>query len=254
MKTFATLFAIAMNSLILQAAEDTRCYEMRVYYAASGKLEGLNARFRDHTCKLFEKHGMVNLGYWTPLENPDNKLIYVLAYPDRAARDSSWKEFMADPEWKSVQKASEADGRLVTKVETFFMTATDYSPAVRPSVGARPRIFELRTYTASAGNLDALNARFRDHTLKLFSKHGMENVAYWTLMKGQKGADKTLIYILAHQSKAAGAASFDAFRADPDWIAAKEASEKKAGGSLTEGGLAGVKSVFMQPTDYSPTK
>src|SRR2546425_4189171 len=124
MKTFATLFAIAMNSLILQAAEDTRCYEMRVYYAASGKLEALNARFRDHTCKLFEKHGMVNLGYWTPLENPDNKLIYVLAYPDRAARDSSWKEFMADPEWKSVQKASEADGRLVTKVETFFMTAT----------------------------------------------------------------------------------------------------------------------------------
>jgi hypothetical protein len=255
MKTLvATLFAVAMSSVSLHAVEDTRCYEIRIYFAAPGKLDALNARFRDHTCKLFEKHGMLNIGYWMPLENPDNKLIYVLAYPDRAAREKSWKEFGADPDWKTAQKESEVNGRLVNKVETHFMTATDYSPLIRPLLAREPRTFELRTYTASAGNLDALNARFRDHTLKLFSKHGIQHVAYWTLMKDQPGADKKLIYILAHKSKEAAAASFAEFRADPDWVAAKEASEKKAGGPLTEGGMAGVESILMRPTDYSQTR
>lgn len=82
----------------------------------------------------------------------------------------------------------------------------------------------------------------------------MEHVGYWTPLEARQGADHTLLYIIAHQSKAAAEASFKSFRADPDWIAAKEASEKKAGGPLTEGGMAGVKSVFMNPTDYSQTK
>src|SRR5256885_10431141 len=93
---------------------DTRCYEMRTYYAAPGKLDDLHARFRDHTLKLFEKHGMVNLGYWMPAENPDNKLIYLLAFPSRDAQKKAWKEFGNDPEWKAAQKASEVNGRLVT--------------------------------------------------------------------------------------------------------------------------------------------
>jgi len=249
---YAALFV--MSTSVLLAGEDTRLYEMRTYYAAPGKLDDLHARFRDHTCKLFEKHGMMNIGYWVPVENPDNQLIYILSYSSREARESSWKAFMADPDWKAAQRASEANGRLVTKVESRFMNATDYSPAIKPGSGAAPRTFELRTYTASAGNLDALNARFRDQTLKLFSKHGMENFGYWNLTKDQPGADKTLVYLLAHRSKEAAAASFQAFRADPDWVAAREASEKKAGGSLTEGGQAGVKSVFLKPTDYSQTK
>ncbi len=256
MKTLLlTLFSLAMISNAFAAEKDVRAYELRVYYAAPGKLDELHARFRDHTCKLFEKHGMVNIGYWVPAENPENKLIYLLAYPDREARDISWKAFMADPDWKAAQKASEAKGRLVTKVEATFLQTTDYSPAVKPGVASAPRTFELRTYTASAGNLDALNARFRDHTVKLFAKHGMENFGYWTMSdKKAKGADNTLIYLLAHKSPEAAAESFKAFRADPDWVAARAASEQKAGGSLTEGGMAGVKSVFMKPTDYSPTK
>ena len=244
-----------MTTNAFAAGKDTRCYEMRVYYAAPGKLDQLHSRFRDHTCKLFEKHGMVNIGYWVPVENAENKLIYVLAYPDRAARDKSWKAFIADPAWQAAHKASEVDGRLVTKVESFFLEATDYSPSIAPKLAPSARVFELRTYTASAGNLGALNARFRDHTVKLFSKHGMEHVGYWTLSdKNAKGADNTLIYILAHKSAEAAADSFKGFRADPDWIAARTASEQKAGGSLTEGGMAGVKSVFMKPTDYSQTR
>jgi hypothetical protein len=255
MKTIlSAIFFAAMLSIASAADKDTRCYEMRVYYAAPGKLDELHARFRDHTCQLFEKHGMVNIGYWVPLENTENKLVYVLAYPSREAREKSWKAFMADADWQKAWKESEKNGKLVTKAETFFMEATDYSPVVKASTASPERAFELRTYTASAGNLGALDSRFRDHTIKLFTKHGMQNLAYWHLMSDQKGADNKLIYLLAHKSKDAAAESFKAFRADPDWVTAKDASEKKAGGSLTEGGMAGVKSEFLKPTDYSPTK
>src|ERR1043165_7806963 len=114
--------------------------------------------------------------------------------------------------------------------------------------------YELRIYHAAEGKLDALNARFRDHTMQLFGKHGMTNVGYFVYDAGQKNADadNTLIYLLAHKSKDAAEASFKAFRADPDWVAAKAASEKDGGGSLTT--PDGVKSVFLAPTDYSPTK
>jgi hypothetical protein len=254
MKSFLSAMLFAAMLTTAAADKDTRCYEMRVYYAAPGKLEDLNARFRNHTCKLFEKHGMVNLGYWVPLDNTENKLVYVLAYPSREARDRSWKAFGADPDWQKAWKDSEKNGKLVAKAESFFMEATDYSPAIKSSGSSPERTFELRTYTASAGNLGALDSRFRDHTVKLFSKHGMQNLAYWHLMPGQKGAENTLIYLLAHQSKDAAAASFKAFREDPDWIAARKASEEKAGGSLTEGGMAGVKSEFFKPTDYSRMK
>lgn len=257
MNSWLTLSAVALcaSATLVIAAEtkDTRCYEMRVYYAATGKLDDLNKRFRDHTLRLFEKHGIENIGYWVPITNAENKLIYVLRYPSREAREKSWKEFFADADWKAAAKASEANGKLVSKVESFFMQATDYSPEVKPAKAA-PRVFELREYTASEGNLGALDARFRDHTMKLFEKHRMQNIAYWHLMPDQKGAERKLIYILAHKSEGAGKASFGAFRQDPDWIKAKEASEKKAGGSLTEGGMAGVQSTYMNATDYSPMK
>lgn len=249
---FTILTVMASTGIAFAAEKDPRCFEMRTYYAAPGKLDDLNARFRNHTFKLFEKHGIVNIGYWMPMDNPESKLIYFLSYPSKEARDQSWKGFMADPDWQAAQKASEVNGRLVSKVEARFLSATDYSPAVKASVGAESRVFEMRTYTATPGKLDNLNARFRDHTVALFKKHGMINFGYWTPMKDQKGADDTLIYILAHKSKDAAAASFKAFGADADWVTARKASEEGAGGSLTAQG--GVKSVFMVPTDYSPTK
>ncbi len=251
--TFGLLAATATPA----SAADTRLFEMRVYYAAEGKLDALNARFRDHTLKLFTKHGITNLGYFVPAKNTENKLVYFLAYADRSARDASWKAFGSDPEWKAAQKASEVNGKLITKVESAFLTATDYGVLAEAKSYGKG-VFELRTYTTEAGRLPNLNARFRDHTLKLFEKHGMTNVTYWNLAADQKGAksklvaDNTLIYLLTHKSEDAAKASFAAFRADPAWLAAKGASEQKAGGSLTI--KDGVKSEFLKPTDYSFVK
>jgi len=246
------LGVLLMSAASLSAAEpDSRVFEMRTYFAAPHKLDALHARFRDHTAKLFEKHGMTNIGYWVPLENPERKLIYLLAYPSREAREKAWQAFLDDPDWKRAKEASEVDGKLVDKVEIKYLTATDYSPAIKPSHDGE-RVFELRTYTTTPGNLDALNARFRDHTMALFKKHGMTNIGYWTLIDDQEGAENTLIYILAHRSADAAKESFAAFGADPAWKAAREASEEKAGGSLTEKG--GVKSLFMKATDYSPIR
>jgi hypothetical protein len=242
---------LATTFTAISAEKDTRVFEMRTYHAAPGKLDALNARFREHTTKLFEKHGMTNIGYWMPVENKDNLLIYVLAYPSRDAAKASWKAFMADPDWQKAAKASEVDGKLVDKVDSVFMTATDFSPELKLSATG-DRLFELRTYTTPPGKLPDLHSRFRDHTIALFQKHGMTNVIYWQLLKDQPNAETTLIYLLAHKDAAAAKASFEAFRADPDWIAAKEASEKKAGGSLTV--PDGVKSVMMKATDYSPLR
>ena len=246
------IFMITAAALTAQSAEkDTRVFEMRTYNTNPGKLDALHARFRDHTKELFEKHGITNIGSWTPIENPDGKLIYVLAYPSREARDVSWKEFSADPDWVKARTESEVDGKLVAKVDQLFLSATDFSPAVQPSVGSGERVFELRTYTTTPGNLPILHERFRDHTMALFARHGMTNLFYWQLLPGQPAADNTLVYMLAHPSEEAAKVSFAAFRADPDWIAAKKASEDKGGGSLTI--PDGVKSVFLKATDYSPT-
>lgn len=107
----------------------TRVFEMRTYYAHPGKMKALHARFRDHTCKLFEKHGMTNIGYWSPTDpkQAEEKLIYILAYPSKAAADKAWKAFREDPDWKKAREASEVNGPLVAKVESVYMTSTDYS-------------------------------------------------------------------------------------------------------------------------------
>jgi hypothetical protein len=133
-----------------------------------------------------------------------------------------------------------------------WMQKTDYSPDPKKEVVPGGRVFEFRTYTTPPNGLDAINARFRDHTIELFKKHGMKNVAYFNRMPDQKDASVTLFYILAHKNQEAAKASFDAFRQDPDWIKVRKASEEKAGGSLTI--QDGVKSEFYKATDYSPIR
>ena len=109
---------------------DARVFELRTYYANPGKMEALHARFRDHTNKLFEKHGMTVIAFWSPTDPQEaqRKLFYVLAFPSKEAADKSWKAFRDDPDWIKAKADSEKDGVLVEKVESVYMKATDYSP------------------------------------------------------------------------------------------------------------------------------
>jgi len=108
-------------------------YELRVYHVVPGKLDALLARFRDHTMKLFERHGMKNVAYWTPVDEPQKgvTLIYILQHPSRVAATANWKSFQDDPEWKTVKAKSEESGKLVEKVDSTFMSLTDFSPRLR---------------------------------------------------------------------------------------------------------------------------
>ncbi len=132
----ATIFAAGMivgNLVqpvgILRAQSDKRVFELRTYTAPEGKLPNLQARFRDHTRRIFDKHGMTSIGYWVPQDAPDsqNTLIYILAHPSRDAAKKAWADFQADPEWQKVSAESQKDGRIVTKVVSVFMDPTDYS-------------------------------------------------------------------------------------------------------------------------------
>src|SRR2546423_1333426 len=108
-------------------------------------------------------------------------------------------------------------------------------------------MFELRTYATPPGRLDALLARFRDHTVRLFARHGMTSVGYWVPAEGPQDQ---LVYLLAFPSREAAGASWAAFRQDPDWHAVRKASEEKAGGSLTVRG--GVRTAYLKAVDFSP--
>jgi NIPSNAP len=109
---------------------DTRVFELRTYYANPGKMDALHARFRDHTNKLFVKHGMTLIGYWNPMDAKEaqEKLIYILAFPSKEAAAKSWKDFQNDPDWKAAKAKSEIKGQLVAKVVSVYMNPTDYSP------------------------------------------------------------------------------------------------------------------------------
>lgn len=124
---FAVGFWMGRDSGVKAAGN--RVFELRMYTANPGKLDALNARFGDHTVALFKKHGMENVGYWIPTDDPKSKdtLIYMLAYPSRDAAKKSWEAFQKDPEWTSVKTESEKDGVLAGKVESIYMEPTSYS-------------------------------------------------------------------------------------------------------------------------------
>lgn len=113
-----------------KAASASRVFEIRTYTTEPGRLDALHARFRDHTTTLFEKHGMTNIGYWTPADEPraSDTLIYIIAHASREAAKQNWDGFIGDPEWASARDASEADGKIVSKVESVFVNPTDFSP------------------------------------------------------------------------------------------------------------------------------
>ena len=121
------LAAAALLVMTIQAED--RIYELRTYTATEGHLKDVLARFRDHTTKLFEKHGMVNVGYWVPADAPDsgNKLVYLISHKSREAAKANWDGFRADPVWIKARDESEKNGKIVAKVESVFLTPADFS-------------------------------------------------------------------------------------------------------------------------------
>jgi hypothetical protein len=115
---------------VAHAQAQNRVFELRTYTAHDGKLSNVVSRFRDHTTKLFARHGMTNVGYWTPEDAPlsQNTLIYILAHPSREAAKKNWDAFRADADWKVAKAASEANGPIVEKTTSVFMDATAFSP------------------------------------------------------------------------------------------------------------------------------
>jgi hypothetical protein len=112
------------------AGSTGKVFEIRTYHTFPGRLDALHKRFREHTMKMFEKHGMSNVGYWVPQDSParETTLIYVISHASREAAKANWAAFVADPEWKKVSEASQVDGKIVERIDSVFMDATDYSP------------------------------------------------------------------------------------------------------------------------------
>ena len=129
--SFGIVVGIAVDrGPAVHAQNSTKVFELRTYTAPEGKLPNLQARFRDHTIRIFNKHGMKSVGYWVPQDAPtkDNTLVYIISHDSREQARKNWADFQADPEWKKVSAESQVDGRIVSNVVSVFMDATDYSP------------------------------------------------------------------------------------------------------------------------------
>lgn len=251
----ALLLGFSLAASAQPAAPDARVYELRIYTTNPGKLPNLLSRFRDHTMRIFERHGMRNVGYFTPLEQSEGAettLYYFLEHASREAAAASWAAFRADPEWTAVRAASEVGGTILAKPpESIFLKATDYSPPVRTGGSfEQPRVFELRRYTAAEGKLPALHAFFRDRVLDSFARMEMTSVGYWDMLDADKGAGKGFTYLLAFPSREAATRAWTALRADSYFVSAR--AEAYKGGNLTAQG--GIQSLFLVPVDFSPLK
>jgi hypothetical protein len=247
MKKIVVLILLLLTSFGLhaQSLPTSAYFEMRTYTVHEGKMPDLIQRFQNHTRALFTKHGIENVAYFLSEEEPQKKLTFILGYPSASERDIRWNNFANDPEWKAVAAASEANGKIVQKVEQVFMEwAKDLNSAKAP----RPSgIFQLRTYHLLPGRLDAIQSRFRDHTQALFEKQGLSNYPYWITVE-KDGAQPKLVYFIGHQSKEEFNAAFGRFVADPEWIKVRDASE--VSGKIVEK----IDALFYTALPFSPMK
>jgi hypothetical protein len=238
-----------------QAAETVRTYQLRTYYTAPGKLPVLLNRFATVNVPLYEKLGIRLEGAWVPLEPDDagDRLVYLVSFLNRADADAAWVGFNNNQTW--IQAAAEekaAHGTVVERSEFLYLQPTNYTPkpqAVAAQTGRPGHVYEMRIYTASPGKLEALNTRFKNHTLGLFTRHGMTNVLYAEPLPGQPGAGDTLIYFLAYPDRDRATEAWKAFQADPEWQ--KVRNDSQADGVKL---AAGVKSIFLKPAIFSPMK
>jgi hypothetical protein len=224
-------------------------YELRIYHCEPGRLETLNARFRNHTTGLFEKHGMKNIGYWVPSTDAVNHdLYYILEHASVEAKAASWKAFIADPAWAKVRDESEKDGKIIKSIESIDLKLNpELTSKIKYKNKGPEALFEMRTYYILPNRYPNIVARFRDHTRKLFEDTGIKNVMYFDTIE-KDGAQPKLLYFVAHKDAAAAKASWDTFRKNPKWIQVRDQSELS--GKIVEK----VVPVYLKPLDYSKMK
>jgi hypothetical protein len=247
MRILFILLFFFMSSILVKAQQaiNSSYFEMRTYTVHEGKMPDLIKRFQNHTRALFTKHGIENVAYFLSEEHPEKQLTFILGYPSASERDIRWNNFANDPEWKAVAAASEANGKIVQKVDQVFM---EWAKGLNSRKISRPSgIFQLRTYHLLPGRLDAIQTRFRDHTQALFEKQGLSNYPYWLTVE-KDGVQPKLVYFIGHQSKEEFNAAFGRFVADPEWIKVRDASE--ASGKIVEK----IDALFYTALPFSPMK
>jgi hypothetical protein len=240
-----TLIMLVSLGLFAQQGIKSSYFEMRTYTTHEGKRADLIKRFQDHTLRLFEKNGIENVAYFLPVDESDQTLSFILGYPSEDSRDELWNKFANDPAWKAAQKASEANGPLVRKVDQVFMV---WAPGLNDTAKPTPSgIFQMRTYHCLPDRIDNIQARFRDHTRALFAKQGLKNYSYWLTVE-KSGAQPKLVYILGHSDQAEFDAAFERFRTDSDWIKARDESE--ASGKIVDK----IDAKYLKSLPFSPMK
>jgi len=202
-------------------------FNFRILQASPDKLDALHARLRDHEIPLLEQHGIFTLAVFVPAgENPEQLVYFITGAEGLTAMTEGWAGSRKDPKWLEVLAETDQAGPLVAQERSKPLARTYWSPKFPPDEPIQAGVFELRTYLCpNRRKWLALMRRFRDHTKKLFEKHGMTNVVYWTDSE-EPEMWEGLMYLLAHDSEEAAKKSFAAFRSDPEWLAVKQASEE----------------------------
>jgi hypothetical protein len=226
-------------------------YELRIYQASEGRLQHLIKRFREHTDRIFKKHGLKALGYWIPTDGSvkkRRKFVYLLQHPSRYEAYRNWTNFFNDKEWERVMDKPEFQGLLSEKPTSIFLSPNDYSVAARNDIEKPGGSFELRTDVVNPGKLPMLNARFRKHTTSLFNQHGIQNVSYWTPFD-QPDSKDTLIYLVHHANRKQADLNWEAFGQDPEWK--KVARESQIQGKLL---ARPPERLYLKALDFSPLR
>ena len=226
-------------------------YELRIYQASEGRFQHLIKRFREHTDRIFKKHGLKALGYWIPTDGSvkkRRKFVYLLQHPSRYEAYRNWTNFFNDKEWERVMDKPEFQGLLSEKPTSIFLSLNDYSAVARNDIEKPGGSFELRTYVVNPGKLPMLNARFRKHTTSLFNQHGIQNVSYWTPFD-QPDSKDTLIYLVHHANRKQADLNWEAFGQDPEWK--KVARESQIQGKLL---ARPPERLYLKALDFSPLR
>lgn len=261
-------------------AEDKAVYELQCFTLREGTGAKYEQLVKTAGLDAVKKVDVKLLGAWKPTNAADERLILLFSHASKENATMAWDAVKADADWiQANSQFTQANGNVVTGFKRIYLDPLSFGNNLESLLkkDSGSNTYELRTYVTSPGNLKNLYNRFSNHTVKLFEKHGMTNVIYWSVDKNDSVTDANLIkalapagaampdlnpptvahenmlvYFLAHQSEEAGKASFNKFRVDPTWKSALEASEKNAGGSLTV--PKGVFSLYLTPCEFSPLK